>query len=303
MSLGCPLVFYSYMLHHFCFEKPVASPAIYAFVSPDRRTVYYIGQSVNVVERLKSHDVKRYLKKCSIPFDFCWKVFSEDTLMRAEKAYILRYKPVLNTYHNFDVISDLKASYALYTTGDKKYSFGMELPKKEPVTFNLADASLLKTLSDYCDYGTCLIAIRESFAASRLSEPLQTDLGTFRSFNHFLTEKGEECLGISRRTAYNYIKLAENWDIVLKLGMQDISKDKLPNAMRVSRTLQIVSWYKKKVKAGADPDTLTLDLYWAEDKAKGDKKASLPYDELKKERDYYKERCEILEEQLLEAIK
>lgn len=169
-------------------------------------------------------------------------------------------------------------------------------------TFDESQKLRITSTAHYKEAGEYLMEIRELLKVAKPSKPCETDLGTFRSFNHFLTEKGEECLGISRRTAYNYIKLAENWDIVLKLGMQDISKDKLPNAMRVSRTLQIVSWYKKKVKAGADPDTLTLDLYWAEDKVSGDKKASQPYDELKKERDYYKERCETLEEQLAAAI-
>lgn len=98
--------------------------------------------------------------------------------------------------------------------------------------------------------------------------------------------------------------------------MQDISEDKLPNAMRVCRTLQIISWYKNKVKAGADPDDLTLDLYWAEDKAKSDKSGSVPYNELLKrvhyledykvEADqkiyYLEERCQVLEEQLTELL-
>jgi hypothetical protein len=169
-------------------------------------------------------------------------------------------------------------------------------------TFNESQRLRISSTAYYKEAGEYLIQIRELLKVAKPSKPCETDLGVFRSFNHFLTEKAEECLGVSRRTAYSYIKLAENWDIVLKLGMQDISDDKLPNAMRVCRTLQVVSWYKKKVKAGADPDTLTLDLYWAEDKAKSEKKASQPYDELLKERDYYKERCEILEEQLAATL-
>lgn len=177
------------------------------------------------------------------------------------------------------------------------------------VKFKQSQQLRIESVAFYKEAGEYLIQIRSLLKGAKPSKPCETDFGSFNSFNHFLTEKGDELLGITKRTAYNYIKLAENWDIVLKLGMQSMADADVDNSMRICRTIKIVTWYKAKIKTGADPNTLTLDLYWLEDKAKKDKKGSEEYKELLKERDlyrserdYYKERCQILEEQLAATL-
>lgn len=171
----------------------------------------------------------------------------------------------------------------------------------------------MKSLSHYKDAGDYLLQIRDLFHGATRTKPYVSEVGTFKSFSHFLKLKSDELLGMSRRTAYNYIKLAENWHVVLKLGMQSVDDSKVKNSMRICRTLIVIDWYNDKIKAGADADTLTLDLYWLEQNNKKDKKskkASLPYEELVKDRDYheqqhyyhadwhehYKERCNYLNE-------
>lgn len=284
------------MLHHFCFEKPVASPAVYAFVSPDRRTVYYIGQSANVVERFRAHAVKRYLKKCSIPFEFCWKVFPEDDLTKAEKIYILRYKPVLNTFHNFDAVSDLKASYALYASRSSQ-EFSAGLTTEEVLLPDILSTLVPKSLQGYCELGKAFIQIRDVLSRARLAAPLKTNMGYFVSFNNFLDKNA-----LNRTSVYRYIRLAEGWDVAVKLDLLNTLDDKYNNSTQFCTALKVIEWYKKKVKAGVDPETLTLKLYWAEQALGVEKKASQPYDELLRERDYYKERCQILEEQLAATL-
>jgi hypothetical protein len=116
--------------------------------------------------------------------------------------------------------------------------------------------------------GDALIAIRTKLreAGASTKNPVTTDLGTFTSFDDYV-KSGVS--GVRKTYAYDYITLAENWDIVLKLGMQDTSNEKtLANSMRLARTLRIIRWYKEKVAQGCDPDTLTLDLYWEEQEPK-----------------------------------
>lgn len=105
--------------------------------------------------------------------------------------------------------------------------------------------------------GDELIYIRKVLAPATKTNPLETDIGTFISFSDYLTKRGW-----NHGTAYRYIKLAENWDIVLKLGMQD--KESSAGAMRLCRTLKVIEWYNQRVKEGIDPETLTLERYWSE---------------------------------------
>jgi hypothetical protein len=119
---------------------------------------------------------------------------------------------------------------------------------------------------DYIFYakeaGERLLEIKELLKGATKTRPVETDLGTYISYSDFL-DKNDIC----RKTAHNYTTLAENWEVVLKLGMQDKEKEEnLGNSMRLCRTLEIIVWYKKKVEEGYPEDLLTLAAYWDEKK-------------------------------------
>jgi hypothetical protein len=112
--------------------------------------------------------------------------------------------------------------------------------------------------------GLALIAIRDELKSKGASptNPVETDLGTFTSFeNYLLSDKAT----IKKTAAYSYIKLAENWDVVVKLGMQDTTNPTTrKKCMRLCRTLKVVDWYKEQTTAGRPEEELTLDTYWEE---------------------------------------
>jgi hypothetical protein len=123
----------------------------------------------------------------------------------------------------------------------------------------------IESISALNECGKSLMIIRDLLKDATKTNPIETDVGTFNSFSDYLNSGN---LSFGARYAYSYIKLAENWDIVLHLGMQDTSDEKtLQKSMRLSRTLKIIDWYKAKIAAGWEPEYLTLDLYWAEDNA------------------------------------
>jgi hypothetical protein len=100
--------------------------------------------------------------------------------------------------------------------------------------------------------------------------PITTEMGTYTGWEDYLKKSGW-----AKGTAYDYIYLAENWDIVIKLRLQDDDVQKITRkSIAVSRTLKIIRWFKTKVTDGFDPDTLTLDMYWAE--VEGNSRAAGP---------------------------
>ena len=108
--------------------------------------------------------------------------------------------------------------------------------------------------------GDLLIEARNKLRAATKETPIETDLGIMTCFKDFY-----ESQKLTKRTVYRYIKLAEHWDIVLKLGMQDESNAQtLGNCMRLVRTLHVIDWYLGKQEQGVDESLLTLDLYWLE---------------------------------------
>jgi hypothetical protein len=191
-------------------------------------------------------------------------------------------------------------------TAHNTHARAMEVKSK--VCFDKSQILRIKSIHYLKEAGEALLAVRSLLKPASRKAPVEG----YVSFADFLKKNDW-----NRDTAYRYIKLAENWDVVLKLDMQNVSEKTLANSMRICKTLEIIDWYKKKIKAGADASTLTLKLYWLEQKGGKEKKASQPYDELRRERDLYleerdyyreqyefeKERRELLEEQLLEAIK
>lgn len=128
--------------------------------------------------------------------------------------------------------------------------------------FNESQKLRVAALASYKAAGDALIAIRELLKPASKLNPIETDLGTFTSFSQFLDSGHIET---KKTSAYASIKLAENWDIVLKLGMQDTTDMKtLSKSMRLNRTLRIIDWYKANVELGRNESELTLDQYWLE---------------------------------------
>ena len=130
--------------------------------------------------------------------------------------------------------------------------------------FQESQLKRIEAIAALKEAGLALIQIRELFAtATPNSEGLiETDDGNFKSFKAYLKSGA---LAFSSRSAYNYIKLADNWDIILDLGMQD--PHNADKCMRLCRTLKVIDWYNRKLEEGWEPEYLTLDLYWSEDNA------------------------------------
>jgi hypothetical protein len=139
----------------------------------------------------------------------------------------------------------------------------------------------MKHIKSAKEAGELFSIIKKMLVGASKNNPVETDIGTFTSWRNFI-----ETQGLCRETIDNYIKLAENWDIVLKLGMQDASNiDGLKNSMRVCRTLKIIKWVLQKKKSFRDSlpydlteeernqaledyeATLTVQQYWEEQEA------------------------------------
>lgn len=142
--------------------------------------------------------------------------------------------------------------------------------------FELSDETFNESQRVRIDYilyakqsGDNFLKIKQALQKATRYNPIElSGVGTFTSFQNFL-EHLEETRGVKASTIKEHVILAENWDIVLKLGMQDKENvHKLKNCMRVARTLKVIRWYKAKVKAGVPEELLTLELYWEEEEAR-----------------------------------
>ena len=118
--------------------------------------------------------------------------------------------------------------------------------------------------------GDKFLLIKKALAKATRYNPITLEgLGTYTSFNNFLEEYVEPKYGIQPSTVKDHVKLAECWEIVLSLGMQDKSNTlSLSKSMRVARTLKIIRWYEKHVDNGVPADQLTLERYWEEEENK-----------------------------------
>lgn len=113
--------------------------------------------------------------------------------------------------------------------------------------------------------GDKFLQIKKALDGAKVTKPVTLDgVGTFTSFHNFCCFM-EQTYGVKESTIKGYVTLAENWEIVIKLGMQD--KDTvsgLRKSMRVARTLKIIRWYKKKIEDKVPEEELSIDLYWQE---------------------------------------
>jgi DNA-binding transcriptional MerR regulator len=119
----------------------------------------------------------------------------------------------------------------------------------------------MRALSSLKEAGLSLLNTQELLKDATEDKPARTDMGEFTSFNNYLDTAD---LPFKRSAAYNYIKLANNWDVVEALGMQSKDSKNIHKSLRLCRTLKVIEWYNKKVAAGVDPNTLSFDLYWKE---------------------------------------
>jgi hypothetical protein len=143
------------------------------------------------------------------------------------------------------------------------------LIKSHDVRYEESQRIRMKAIADLKDAGLALMDIQSMFKTAIPNEEglILTDLGAFKSFDEYLISGAAD---FKKTRAYECIKLAKNWHVVIKLGMQD--SNHLKRSMRLCRTLKIIDWYNQQVAAGTDESELTLDLYWQlEDAAKLDR--------------------------------
>lgn len=95
-----------------------------------------------------------------------------------------------------------------------------------------------KSLQHYRDAGESLTKIRDMLASATKSNPVETDRGTFNSFNHYLEER------VERRKAYRCIFLYEHWDVVEKIGLL-----KEESCFRIIISDKILRWAVDKLEA------------------------------------------------------
>ena len=147
------------------------------------------------------------------------------------------------------------------------------------------------SLLHYKNCGEGLYHIRETLRGAKPSSPVETDMGSFRSFEHYLDtyycgETSES--GIHKTQARKYLYLYENWDVVSQLGL-----DKPEACYRLNITIRIISWGKKKREEGVDLATLNHHLFFEEKTAeKVDSGKQYDVAHLRAELEYYKSKLD-----------
>ena len=118
-----------------------------------------------------------------------------------------------------------------------------------------------KSLTHYKNSGEFLIKIREALRGATREKPIVTDIGVFNSFEHYLqTFYGKNSTATLKRSqARNYMRLAENWDVVEDLKLQESQA-----CYRLHVTLKIISWGLRKREVGYNLKELDHHLYFEE---------------------------------------
>lgn len=118
-----------------------------------------------------------------------------------------------------------------------------------------------KSLTHYKNSGEFLIKIREALRGASKEKPIVSDIGVFNSFEHYLqTFYGKNSNATLKRSqAWNYMRLAENWDVVEDLKLQESEA-----CYRLQITLKIITWGKQKREAGYNLKELDHHLYFKE---------------------------------------
>lgn len=158
-----------------------------------------------------------------------------------------------------------------------------------------------KSLTHYKNSGEFLIKIREALRGASKLNPVVSDIGTFTSFEHYLqTFYGRDsAAGLKRTQARNHMRLAENWDIVEDLKLQESEA-----CYRLQITLKIITWGIKKRGAGYNLKELDHHLYFKEreELAAQQERTSKPtYAQLEKKVDELTYKLEELSDKLQES--
>lgn len=258
----------------FCELPPEEKSGIYLFVSSDYREVYYVGQSINIINRYRTHSVRQFLRSKDIGYTFMWREFSLDALDSTEAAYIKIIKPTLNTVFNKDHQTDLKVEYRKFINRSvsdvihvMNNNLVLDLDELTDIHSGY-DFSNKKDIHKVVQGGSSFLLIKQALVGATVTKPVTLEgLGTFTSFQNFLYWLQDK-EGANPSTIKEYVKLAENWHIVLKLNMQDKENvENYGNCMRINRTLKIIRWYEK-VEGVYTPEKLTIAQYWLDEEAK-----------------------------------
>lgn len=108
---------------------------------------------------------------------------------------------------------------------------------KHDAKFDESQRIRIEAMSALNEAGKALIRIQEKFRLAKAGDGgmIETDLGPFQNFDDYLLRGST----IKKTHAYDCIKLAKNWHIVVKLGMQDTTNSKtLQKSMRLCRRYQ-----------------------------------------------------------------
>jgi FtsZ-binding cell division protein ZapB len=133
------------------------------------------------------------------------------------------------------------------------------------IQFEKSQEIRVAALNCYKEAGDALIELRRLLSGATKTNPVETDLGTYTSFEHLLKSDRSPA---RKTSAYQAIKLAENWDIVVALGMQDTTNpETLRRCMRVSRTIKVIDWAKAKMATGVPLSELKFEHYWEDEEA------------------------------------
>lgn len=255
------------ILAEFTQTPPEAASGIYLFISNNRQTVYYVGQSKNIRNRYNTHAVKQFLKSKSIAFNFIWKQYDTSQLNSKEAYYIKQTSPVLNTLLNEHIRNSLKSEYQDFI----RKSIEREV---QIITINLKEESelnkqsskdLQKSLQKYInvnsnrvytllkciEIGSHYYQLKQMFlSAPNKDTQFITDMGTFTGWYDFLEKQG-----LARQSIDRYIFMYEHQQEFEELKLLSTDPEDIANGASGHRKIaacEAVRWYLKLIAEKGD---------------------------------------------------
>lgn len=117
-----------------------------------------------------------------------------------------------------------------------------------------------RSLTHYKNCGANFNRIRDGLQGASKLNPIDSDMGTFTSFAHFLSCHEEHSgSGLSRSHIRRFMRLADHWDVV-----EDLKLNEREACYRLDVTLKIITWGLDKREAGYNLKELDHHLYWEE---------------------------------------
>ena len=159
----------------------------------------------------------------------------------------------------------------------------------------------IQSLLRYKQSGVWLAKIREVLSVGTKTNPVVTDMGTYPSFENFLSssEREGKFANLSRSQLRRYITLADNWDVIEDLRMLEESA-----GYRLDITIKIIAWGKRKRGAGYNLKELDHQLYFKEREelaAQQERTGKPTYAQLEKKVDELTYKLEELSDKLQES--